>query len=328
MNNIFSSVDLSKLQSPDLLEELDYEEILEQWKVDFKKNYKSDFDLSLESEPVVKLLETGAYRELLLRQRVNDSAREVMLAHSKGTNLDNLGALFGVTRGVEFPGDPDSIPPLPTEFESDEKMRKRIQLAPEGFSTAGPEGAYVFHAFSSSPFVEDVSIDAPKFESFNDDNVSLPANVFAYKAVYTAGLSNPRPGDVVVIILISKDTDITDSEVLTLVESRLSDENVRPLTDRVFVKKAVQLNYEICAEIKVSKGPGGDIAFEKSRKKIEAFVKENRKIGKNISLSGIYSALHCPGIEKVELTKPAMEITSNTDEVPECTNITLVRRSS
>ena len=39
-----------------------------------------------------------AYRELLIRQRVNDAARGVMLATASGTDLDNLAANFNVER--------------------------------------------------------------------------------------------------------------------------------------------------------------------------------------------------------------------------------------
>ncbi len=39
--------------------------------------------LALE-EPIVKLLQENAYREVILRQRVNDAAKAVMLAYSTG----------------------------------------------------------------------------------------------------------------------------------------------------------------------------------------------------------------------------------------------------
>ncbi len=103
-----------------------------------------EFSALTESDPVYKLLQLFAARELLLRQRANDKAQQTMLAFATGTNLDHLGALFGVTRLVLDPGQPETgIAPT---HESDVDFRRRIQLAPEGFSVAGPEGAYIYHA--------------------------------------------------------------------------------------------------------------------------------------------------------------------------------------
>jgi phage-related baseplate assembly protein len=44
--------------------------------------------LTLESEPIVKLLQENAYREVIWRQRVNEAAQAVTLAYSAGRDLD------------------------------------------------------------------------------------------------------------------------------------------------------------------------------------------------------------------------------------------------
>jgi phage-related baseplate assembly protein len=101
------------------------------------------FDALVPSDPAFKILEVAAYREMLIRQRVNDAAKAVMLAYAQRGDLDQLGALLAVERLILDPGNLDAgIPPT---MESDEDFRRRIQLSPEGFSVAGPEGAYVFH---------------------------------------------------------------------------------------------------------------------------------------------------------------------------------------
>lgn len=43
-------------------------------------------------------MEVCAYRELLLRQRINQAAKSNLLAFATGTDLDNLGALYDVER--------------------------------------------------------------------------------------------------------------------------------------------------------------------------------------------------------------------------------------
>lgn len=61
--------------------------------------------LTLESEPLVKLLEENAYRELIWRQRVNEAARAVMLACAAGNDLDVIGANYNTTRLIITPAD-------------------------------------------------------------------------------------------------------------------------------------------------------------------------------------------------------------------------------
>ena len=46
-------------------------------------------------------------------------------------------------------------------MESDTALRYRIQLSLEGYSTAGPVGAYVFHGLSADGRVKDISADSP-----------------------------------------------------------------------------------------------------------------------------------------------------------------------
>ncbi len=142
-----SSVDLSQLPAPDSIESLDYEAILAAIKADLiLRHPESAAVLELESEPLTKLCEVAAYRELTLRARINDAAKSVMLAYAIGADLDHLVALYGIAR---------------LEAESDAALRSRAQLSLEGFSVAGPIQAYRFHSLSASPSVRDVTVLSP-----------------------------------------------------------------------------------------------------------------------------------------------------------------------
>jgi len=44
------------------------------------------------------------------------------------------------------------------EVQSDDSYREDIRLAPENFSTAGPEGAYIYHAKRASTKIADVTV--------------------------------------------------------------------------------------------------------------------------------------------------------------------------
>ena len=55
-----STIDLAALPAPEVIETLDYEQILEQWLADFLAIYTEGADvLALESEPLKKLMEVN-----------------------------------------------------------------------------------------------------------------------------------------------------------------------------------------------------------------------------------------------------------------------------
>ncbi|EKI4734482.1 baseplate assembly protein, partial [Escherichia coli] len=139
-------IDLNQLPAPDVVEELDFETILAERKATLISLYPEDQQeavartLTLESEPLVKLLEENAYRELIWRQRVNEAARAVMLACAAGNDLDVIGANYNTTRLIITPADDSTLPPTPAVMESDTDYRLRIQQAFEGLSVAGSVG--------------------------------------------------------------------------------------------------------------------------------------------------------------------------------------------
>ena len=113
--------DLTQLKNPNVIETLDYETICTRMKDELLRLDPSFLAL-LESDPAMKILEIAAWRELLLRQRVNDAARANLLAFAAKSDLEHLAAFYDVQRKSE---------------EDDEAFRKRIQAKIVGWSTAG-----------------------------------------------------------------------------------------------------------------------------------------------------------------------------------------------
>ena len=91
MSSSYVSVDLSTLAAPSIVETLDFETIVAAMLADLQSR-DTTFTALLESDPAYKVLEVCAYRELLMRQRVNDACNALLLAYATGTNLDQLGA--------------------------------------------------------------------------------------------------------------------------------------------------------------------------------------------------------------------------------------------
>ncbi len=148
MAGAFTAVDLSKLPFPAAVEVLDYEVILAAMVADLQTRDPA-FTALLESDPAYKILEVAAFREFLLRQRVNEAIKAVTLAYAMGADLDQIAARYNVQRLVLVPADDTTVPPTPAVMESDESLRRRVQLSFEGFSTAGPTGAYIFHSLGA-----------------------------------------------------------------------------------------------------------------------------------------------------------------------------------
>lgn len=180
-------IDLSQLPPPQIVDEPDFETLLTERKAEFVALYPAEEQeavartLTLESEPIVKTLQENVYRELLLRQRINEAAKAVMVAYSGGDDLDNLGANNNVQRRVITAADDTTTPPTEAVMESDADYRQRIPAAFEGMRVAGPVGAYEYHALSSDGRVGDL---ASALDGFVKRHPQLTAALFKIAAVF------------------------------------------------------------------------------------------------------------------------------------------------
>ena len=121
------SVDLSLLPPPNVVKPLDFEAELSRIKALVLTDMPELAEvLTLESEPVTKLLQRWAMESVNMQARINDSAKACMLAYAVGEDLDQFAANNGVER---LPG------------ELDGRLRIRAQMAFEGLTVAGPRGS-------------------------------------------------------------------------------------------------------------------------------------------------------------------------------------------
>ncbi|WP_104097557.1 baseplate assembly protein [Stutzerimonas kunmingensis] len=288
----FTAINLAQVAPPDVIEPLDFEQILAAMLADLLER-APELDAQVESEPFMKVLEVCAYRELQLRARINDAARAVMLPYSTGADLDNLGSLFGVERLLISPAVPTAVPPIAAVYESDSDFRYRIQLSLEGLSTAGPEGAYIFQALSADGQVLDASA------------------------------TSPSPGQVLITVLSRSGTGVPDAALLSTVLTKLSDESVRPLTDYVQVQAAAIAQYQVTATLYFYAGPDREVIMANARAALAAYTNGQHRLGLDVTLSGIYAALHQPGVQRVDLASPAANLVVNRQSASYCTAITL-----
>ena len=260
----FSKINLADLPAPTLIVPVDFEAVLADLKADLiDRHPEIEPLLDLESSPLVKLLQVAAYRETILISQINQSARAVLLATATGTDIDNLAALVPLARLVG---------------ESDANFRRRVQLAPEGFSTAGPAGAYEFHARSVSTSILDVTVD------------------------------EPAPGTVHVYIMQDIAAKPISAALIAEVKAALSDDQIRPLTDLVDVKAAILVDYDIDAQLTIADGPDSQTVLNAAIEGANIYVAKRKRFGANITRSGLLAAIHVAGVENVDLVSPAADI--------------------
>ncbi|CNF51881.1 baseplate assembly protein [Yersinia enterocolitica] len=294
-----STIDLSQLPAPLAVEALDYETLLAERKAELTALYPADEQeaimrtLSLESEPLVKLLQENAYRELVLRQRVNEAAQAVMVAYANSSDLDQLAANNNVSRLVIIPTNNNAIPPVAAVMESDADFRLRIPQAFEALSVAGPTGAYEAHARSADGRVADASA------------------------------LSPSPACVTVTVLARAGNGEASPELLDIVRAALNDEDMRPVADRVTVQSAAIVDYQIDAVIYIYPGPEAEPVRAAAQARLEIYINTQRRLGRDIRTSAIYAALHVEGVQRVELNAPLADVVLDSTKAAYCTSAVL-----
>ena len=299
--NSFAAIDLSQLPPPQIVEQIDFEQILAERKAYMISLWPAEEQaqiaarLEIESEPLTKLLQENTYRETVWRQRVNEASLANLLATARGTDLEQLAGNFNVKRLVIQQGKANAVPPIPTLMESDDSLRERAQMAWEGLSTAGPRNSYIFHARAADGRVADATAESP----------SPAVAVVTVQSLLGDGTAPP--------------------ELLAVVNAYLSDDDRRPVADRLTVQGAQILNYQVKAKLYLlSSGPESEPILAAAHQRLLAYVHQRRRLGMEVSESALHAALHVEGVRKVEL-EGWVDIVATKAQASYCTGITLSR---
>jgi len=297
--NSFAAIDLSQLPPPQIVEQIDFELILAERKAYMISLWPAEEQaeiaarLDMESEPLTKLLQENAYRETIWRQRVNEASLANLLATARGTDLEQLAANFNVKKLVIQEGKPSAVPPVPRLMESDDSLRERAQMAWEGLSTAGPRNSYIFHARAADGRVADATAESP----------------------------SPAVAVVTVQSLLGDGT--ASADLLASVNAYLSDDDRRPVADRLTVQGAQIVRYQVKAKLYLlSSGPESEPILAASEARLLAYVNQRRRLGMEVSESALHAAAHVEGVRKVEL-EGWVDIVATKAQAPYCTKVTV-----
>lgn len=177
------------------------------------------------------------------------------------------------------------------DIESDDNFYQRIRLAPDSFSVAGPEGAYIFWARTANQAIIDVSV---------------------YSLV-------PEPGRVYVRPLLTGG-ELPGSEVLDQVEAVLSADDIRPLTDELVVLAPVAEDYAIDIDYWISSESVTEVSNIQAQ--VTAAVEDYRlwqrtKIGRDINPDELVQRVKNAGAKRVVVTSPVFTVLDATQVAQE-----------
>lgn len=228
--------------------------------------------LAIEGSPLATLMEAAAARLTAARQGYNDAVRAVLLASSWGVFLRHRGAEVGV---VDVTG------------QSDDEFRRRVQLAPEAFSNAGPYGAYEWFAREAHPQVKVATAYGPE-----------------------SGLVTP--GEVMIALVDRRGDGLADLQVIRAVEAALSPKSRRPGTEKAV--RVLSASIAPCAiSVRVTVLPGADRELIRQQiiTRLSAFADRRHRPGGVMdpqdirAASALFDSAGAPLFEKIDVLAPA-----------------------
>lgn len=170
--------------------------------------------------------------------------------------------------------------------EDDDSYRERIHIAPEGFSVAGPDGAYIYHALSYSSLISDIKVSSEKGTGVVDMTVLLIDGELPSES-FLEGLSNHFTKD------------------------------IKPLTDFVNPRAPKVIEYDVDVVYYLPSSflsNLSDTQFKVETAFQEFLLWQKSKIGRDINPSELIFKLRQAGAKRLEINLPTHTVVKD-DEV-------------
>lgn len=163
-----------------------------------------------------------------------------------------------------------------SEAESDPAYYNRMRESEESYTTAGSRGSYIYHAKSVSSQISDVSAESP------------------------------QPGIADIRILLYNG-ELPDKELIDKIKKHLNGDDIRPMTDTVFVAApdTVEFNIDIKYFISREKEASTNNIKQEVELAVEKYLLwQTSKMGRDINPSYFNAILMEAGIKRVEILSP------------------------
>lgn len=178
------------------------------------------------------------------------------------------------------------------DIEDDARLKQRIVLAPEQFSTCGSVEAYKFFSLGANAEIIEVAVVSPE-----------------------PGLVNIHP-------LVR--TGLPSDAVLGQVLAACNGETVRPLCDTVAALEPVVVPFALTVQLTLYSGADVAVANNAANDAATAYLaRVTGRLGVDVVPSQIESALDVYGVYRVAVVSPAAPIVLAPHEWPQCTGVTV-----
>lgn len=182
--------------------------------------------------------------------------------------VDDIPYLLSVKNTTKTSGGADK--------EDDDAYRERIRLKPFSFSVAGPKGAYKYYTLTAHQDIKDAYIFTPQ----------------------------DSPGVVKIVPLMKEGIELSD-EIINLVKNILSDDTIRPFTDKVDVVRPKEHSYEINVKYWITKTINPIIVDNNIKKSVKDYIVWQReKLGRDINPNKLTQLMILAGAKRVEIISP------------------------
>lgn len=181
------------------------------------------------------------------------------------------------------------------DIEDDERLRERIRLAPETYTVAGSTGAYEARVLAVSADIGAVSV------------------------------TSPEPG-VVDVRFVLAGGELPDEAMISMVREALSDETVRPLTDRVDVAAPETVDYAVSGRWYLRRSDAvllSGVTAAVAQAVEDWRLWQRSQPGRDINPTRLIAAVQAAGAKRVELDAPAFRALEATQVARE-TDISLL----
>ncbi|HEY8136265.1 MAG TPA: baseplate J/gp47 family protein [Methylocystis sp.] len=288
------TIDLTRVPAPQIIETFGFDRLLsdtrdkflEYWAAERTKNpalpaYNVE---KLRGNPVNFILSSRAYREGLLRQRINEAVAAVLAPLAHRTDLDNVVARAGIERLVVTPATTSS----PAIMESDERLLLRYLLA-FARPAAGSADRYLLEVYTALPTLQHAAVNGPAVHG--------------------------RRGDVDVVLAGPNGRDLTDDE-LAACRSAILATNVKPEAVAVVTLRARRIVYDLSGSILVPRGPDPETVRVEAERRIGDVAAERMKIGAIAPLTAFAGAAYGAGVTRASIDAPADDIVADSYSIP------------
>ena len=225
--------------------------------------------------------QTESHAEIPSGESSVDVAAECMTSGVAGNNLE-VGEINILVDPVPYVAKVANTEPTTggADIEDDDTLKDRISIAPSKYSVAGPEESYRYCVKTYNSNISDVLI-------YSDDPVDA------------------------VIEFIMNDGELPSESMLLGVQKFLSDEQIRPLTDRVTVKAPETVEYKVNVKYFVNQSDLKKVDTIKTavNAAVDDYIQWQRsKIGRDINPSQLIQQIVSAGAKRVEVTLPGFQV--------------------